>query len=534
MKARLRWTFFGLLPATVLLCALYIPAQTPAPSPKKPAPASRVAPATPVASRRPAPQVVTILHRLNGLKMIGLLVRGDQQMIAINGLDDAFKVLDQVHTNVIAGLALDDGQTIVARLPELEAELAPSTFEWTTSPPATLPPVQPEKPRAPAPPPPPVPDEFFQTPDVSVIMPGGRKVVARYVGYDAVSGLSVLKIDDKTLAPAAENKALSLALGQHLRLFGPEPAVASTVGGKISVKVGESEGLVSSVTQAPSGGIYRLSVRSERLSPANIGSVAVNDAGDTVGIIVGIRRGEANVLPAAQIRNAVQRVMKRQASVPRPWLGVSGEPVAALNTDRLLLNGWMEPQALALTEARRGILLTTVMPNSPAAVAALHKGDVILTVNGEDIRSADDFSWHLEEAGPGGSVNFTVMRPGDTVTVDVQLKLSGSIEPSFYFPRATTFVWRQSFLGSQGINAIALKPQAAARFGASRGLLVLDVQPDSQASKAGLLPGDVIETIDGQDASIPFRATTSANQTIKLDIVRSKERLAITLGAAQK
>jgi hypothetical protein len=64
-----------------------------------------------------APQVVTILHRLNGLKVIRLLLRGNEQLGAIANIDDAFQMSSEVHTNVIAGLALSDGQTIAAWLP---------------------------------------------------------------------------------------------------------------------------------------------------------------------------------------------------------------------------------------------------------------------------------------------------------------------------------------------------------------------------------------------------------------------------------
>jgi serine protease Do len=185
-----------------------------------------------------------------------------------------------------------------------------------------------------------------------------------------------------------------------------------------------------------------------------------------------------------------------------------------------------------LTQARRGILLTNVMPDSPAAVAALHAGDVILTVNGDDIHSADDFSWHLEEAGPGGSVNFTVMRRGGNETQDVRLKLSGALDSSFMFPRkvgASTFLLRQSLLAAQGIEAVALKPQVAARLGANGGLLVTFVQPDSEAFRAGLLAGDVIEAIDGQQAAFAALNPVSNATSIKFDVVRARQRLTITM-----
>ena len=56
-----------------------------------------------------ASQVVTIVHRLNGLKMFRLLLRSQEQVEAIANLNEGFNFTDDVHTNIIAGLAMDDG-----------------------------------------------------------------------------------------------------------------------------------------------------------------------------------------------------------------------------------------------------------------------------------------------------------------------------------------------------------------------------------------------------------------------------------------
>src|SRR6185295_248297 len=120
-----------------------------------------------------APQVVTILHRLNGLKVIRLLLRGNEQFGAIANLDEAFQMAGEVHTNVIAGLALSDGQTIAAWLPEAEAELPPPV---PFTPVAPVPPVAPgspaPKPAAPkaiAPLPPKTFKRTFATADVKIV-----------------------------------------------------------------------------------------------------------------------------------------------------------------------------------------------------------------------------------------------------------------------------------------------------------------------------------------------------------------------------
>ena len=72
-------------------------------------------------------------------------------------------------------------------------------------------------------------------------------------------------------------------------------------------------------------------------------AVALNEAGETIGIIDAVEGSEATIVPVSLVRSAVKRVIARQASVPRPWLGVHGEPVRSLSLERILGIGW-EPE----------------------------------------------------------------------------------------------------------------------------------------------------------------------------------------------
>jgi S1-C subfamily serine protease len=509
---------------------------------KKPALPPRPAGPITVETAPSAPQVVTVLHRLNGLKLFRLMARKNQSLMAIAQLDEAFKIMGDVHTNVIAGLALNDGETVVARLPEVEAELGSLLIPYALDPLS-------EGGLAPLPVPPKAPSSMaasvqlstnkrFDEPDVTVIARDGRRFMARYVGLDGVTGLSVLKLVNKSSLPAVEAKIEAIRVGQHLRLFGPEPTTPNAVSGSVSVRVGETEGTITNVLQAPSGGVSQMKLRSAHLTQANIGGIAVNDAGETVGIVDNIDEGEANLLSTGQIRSAARRVLARQSSVPKPWLGVSGEPIATIATGNLLNSGWRESQAMALTQDRCGILLTSVAPNSPAALAHLRSGDVILRVNGEDIRTAEDFSWLLAEAGPGGSVSFAVMRPGQNTAETVNLKLSSAFNPAFSakVTRATTSPWfKDRLLVAEGIETVALRPAAAARLGANGGLLVIHVEPETDAFNAGLRPGDVIQAINGQEIftnATSFALTSGRDLTFEL--VRGKQKLKLTVVSSKK
>ena len=562
---------FRIIFLTVAIAASFVSTSaqvaTPPPPPQKaptasvPQPRTRVArrsTAVVIKSRNAAPQVVTILHRLNGLKMFRLLMRSGEEIGAISKLDEAFRMKDEVHTSVIAGLALDDGETIAARLPEATAELDPTLAPSAPpSPSSALAPFSPTSSMG-------FPGgegsspmagqgllagggNWFDRPDVTVIGRDGKRLAARYIGLDGVTGISVLQLAGHNALGSAPKKDPNVIVGQGLRLLGPEPVTHadSRAPGTIYVRIGEIQAKVVSVTCAPSGMMARIKVSSNKLSPANIGGVAINDAGDTVGIIDAVEKNEATLLPSGLVKSAAKRVLERQASVPRPWLGIRGEPLGTFPLEQLTRGGWQLEKARALVQ-QRGILLTSVAPGSPAAGASLHPGDVILRVNEGEVKNADDFSWSLEEVGAGNSVNFTVARPGNAFTEAVEVTLSdapvafsGSTEDE---PDGAEInierILRQSpmagapssvsgLLMSQGIETIALKPTVAARFGAGSGLLVIYVNPRTVAFKSGLRSGDVIEAINGRPVlSEAIRSSLDAS-SYSLNIVRNKEKVVV-------
>ena len=548
----------GLRTSVLLLVAAGWPAgpasaqvASPPQPPKKASTPARVKGPMVLASRAGAPQVVTIVHRLNGLKMFRLLLRADERVQAIAGLDGAFRFTDDVHTNVIAGLAMDDGQTIVAWLPEAEVELGPmmpfpalrAPFASTATPallnpnaapPLAGPSIVAERSRTNGNP--------LETPDLTVIGPDGKQMVARFVGLDGVTGLSILKLEDKNLISATVKKGDDgISVGQDVRLFGPEPVAQTGVAASINlyVRIGETQGTIFTVIRTPAGGITRFKVRSPRLTLANIGGVAINDSGDTVGIVNAVNGTEATILPAALIRLAAKRVLAQQSSVPKPWLGVRGEPVAGLKIAQIVNHGWQAQRATTLAEDHCGILLTWIVPGSPAAFAALRAGDVILKVNDEEIETADDFSWMLGQAGPSSSVRFTVARPDTTLPEAINIKLSVSLDPTLdvsllqrRFPSGQG--WS---LIDQGIETIALRPAVASRFGSASGLLIVYVQPSTPAFKAGLRPGDVIEAIDGKQVSSlrrPMVLSTVPGVAHTMDIIRKSQKLVITVVNPEK
>ncbi len=502
---------------------------------------------------KPAPpQVVTILHTLNGIKVLRMLVRSKEQVEAIAKLDEAFKLAGVMHTNVIAGLALDDGRTIVAWLPEAEAELPPRAFPFTPHPAPAAKPGTPHRPiNVPAPkvtpPPPPartpvgVPSvgynaSLLEPADLRVITRDGKRISGHYVGLDGLTGLSLITLPTGNVAQAAAASDDAVQVGQKLRVICPRPAAGAEGSAKNSmyIRIGETEAVVVGVTRSPSGGMARLKIKSSKFSPVNIGGIAINENGETLGIVDSVRGDAASVVPVAMVKSAAKRVLARQASVPRPWLGIRGEPIEAMTFERFKELGYEVDRARALAEKRRGILLTSVAPNSPAAQAQLKPGDVILTVNEGDIRNAEEFSWLLDDVSLDNAVRFTVARPGKHDFESFDIKLRESPDPFFglrrvpeYFPK--TFKFNASF--AEGVETVALKPRVAMRLGSSGGLLVVSVQPATEAFKAGLRAGDVIESIDGQpvysgNTMVMFPKGPATSSTCI--VVRNKEKITLS------
>lgn len=501
-------------------------------------------------------QVVTVVHRVNGIKALVLLQRSGEMVSAV---DDNLVTSTDAVTSITAGFALGDGQSVITLLSRAEAEAevqTPSMF-WS---PATTPSPKiwdnrnPPAGRA----------EFV------VVESGGKQLVAHYLGLDGSSGLSLLKIPGLNIPPTRDADEESIVSGQHVRLFAPVrlSGRSNIEPGTVAVSVGEIEGHITEINRTSAGRVTRLTIKALNLSPAMTGAVALNDAGEAVGIVETSSGGEAHLIPAAAVRRAAERVLSRKASVPRPWLGVRGEAVAATPLEKFYFRGWTESEAAALKGKQEGILLTSVAPGTPAALADLRPGDVIVRVNDLAIKSTEDFSFVLNEMGGGATVNFTLLRgqlptspapfapvttmpqpptppvsakvPGEAfkfIPMVVSVKLSESLNPARAMRLAEGYAVgyrRPETIPpiAHGLETVALSLRAAAHLNARAGFLVVYVDPESAAARAGLREFDVIETVNGKlagqtswEAALP----PGNPQQLSLGVVRDRKRVEITV-----
>lgn len=463
-----------------------------------------------------APQVVTIIHRLSGVKILRLLLR---QAVA-NGVVETIDpetINNDAHASIIAGWAMEDGKTIAARLPQAAAEIEIKEFEGPLTDQNWMPFVK-------------TPFSFVRPavePDLTVVTRDGRILKARLIGLDAETGLSVMQVAGVLTPLPKQLPITSLVEGQAVEIFAPAPTKAEGEGPTFTtfVRVGKIDATVSKLNEVSSGVFDKLIVRGPLFSSDAVGGVACDAQGNTLGIVDSIEGRDASIVTEKIVREATRRVLERQASVPRPVLGVRGELVQAAQRAEFLAHGWSNEQLDDLIKAQRGILLTGVMPGTPAALARLQVGDVILRVNQDDVRSTEQFSRLLGEAGSGERVEFTIKRPDASGPFSVPVTLGGSFAPMFEWHFEMPRI-KPLGLQTLGIETMPLDPKAAVEFGAESGLIVVAVRPDSAGAEAGVREGDVIESVDGRFAGrgIWNSPLFTHQKKYTLAIVRGREK----------
>ncbi len=221
------------------------------------------------------------------------------------------------------------------------------------------------------------------------------------------------------------------------------------------------------------------------------------------------------------------------------WLGVQIADVDAQKVKELKL------------PAERGVLITEVEADSPAAKAGLKANDVVTEYNGQRIESATQFRRMVRESLAGRAVQLTVWRDARAQTLSATLgnsrdRLERSIR--VFGPRDFNFDFAmpeiEIFTGSRapllGISAEDISGQLGAYFGApgGEGVLVREVNAGSPAEKAGMKAGDVITKLDGEkvrslgDLREKLRAKRE-QKTVSVGVIRKGADLSLNVEIEQ-
>lgn len=208
-------------------------------------------------------------------------------------------------------------------------------------------------------------------------------------------------------------------------------------------------------------------------------------------------------------------------------------------------DAWLGVYLQDLTDAMRealhiesdvGVLVSDVVKDSPAEKAGLKVGDVIVEFDGRRIEEADDLVRAVRRSDPGDKVKVVIIRDGKRRTLTVELGEKPRRRRRVY-GRAwgdwRSFVRVFAAPDRLGIELAELNPELAAYFDVEEGALILEVEEDSPADRAGLQPGDVIVAIEGEKVRDPEDVTDilsdyGRGDKVEIEIVRHGKHKKVT------
>jgi S1-C subfamily serine protease len=256
-----------------------------------------------------------------------------------------------------------------------------------------------------------------QVDTVEVTMADGRQLDGTVVGSDNVTDLAVVRIskrDPLKAAPLGDSEALEV--------------------GDWAIALGSPYGLERTVTLGIVSSLHRdinsLGFADKRLdliqtdaaiNPGNSGGPLINANGEVIGINTLVRSGPGAGLGFAIPINLARRVTEQLAAggtVVHPYLGLQLVPLTA----RVARENNRDPDALVKLPERDGALVQKVLPESPAEVAGLKRGDLVVEIAGETVRNPSALLQQVEKAQVGQPLPLRVVR--------AQRELQLSIKPA--------------------------------------------------------------------------------------------------------
>ena len=255
----------------------------------------------------------------------------------------------------------------------------------------------------------------------------GRSYNAEIIGMDEYTDIGVIKVnaDLKLLRP--------LSLGDSSNLNVGEPIAA--IGNPFGLSGSMSSGIVSQMGRLlPSSSGYSIPdvIQTDAaINPGNSGGPLLNMRGHIVGINTAIQSatgeftGVGFAIPSQTVTKIVPTLIS-EGEYKHPWIGISGRDIDPDTAN-----------VLGLKDAL-GFLIITVVENSPAEDAGLIGsdktievdgkeypvgGDIIVAVDGMDVRKIDDILVHLQRVKTiGDEMNLEILRDGRTTNVTVILQ----------------------------------------------------------------------------------------------------------------
>jgi serine protease Do len=260
------------------------------------------------------------------------------------------------------------------------------------------------------------------------------------------------------------------------------------VGNPFGLSHSVSVGIISAKERrdiVPSGkrGIYDFMQTDADINPGNSGGPLVNMRGEVIAINSAINAQGSGIgfaIPINMVKSMLPS-LKEKGTYVRSYLGVGFQPVTADLAETYGLKD------------QSGALVAEVTPGGPAAKAGIREGDVILEFEGKPIRDANDLPLYAGLAGVGARAEVRLLRERK------EQKVTVTMEP-FPDEEAVSVRAEEVPRGALGITIVDINEGYRQEFDldVQAGVLIRQVAPASPAARAGIQPGDVVLSLNGE------------------------------------
>jgi serine protease Do len=347
---------------------------------------------------------------------------------------------------------------------------------------------------------------------IDVTLTTGKTYPAKLIGTDKKTDLALLKIESDAPLPAVPfGDSDALKVGDWVMAVGNPFGLGGTVTAGILSARGRD------LHSGPFDDFLQIDAS---INQGNSGGPTFSMAGEVIGINTAIASpnggsvGIGFAVPS-NLAKPVIAALREHGSVERGWLGVQIQQVTP------------EIAAAVGLDEPKGAIVSQVLPDSPAALAGLKQGDIILGFGGTAIDEMRDLPRVVAETEVGEKVDVGIWRDRQDQSIAVTIaKLEESDQVAANDATPAPARPGAESVEPLGLDLAALTPELRQQLGIPEtvdGVVVMDVAAEGPAAEQGLRPGDVIEQVGSEPVTTPAEVATLAKAA------RSENRNAVLL-----
>ena len=351
---------------------------------------------------------------------------------------------------------------------------------------------------------------------VKVSLADKREFEAEIVLKDSRTDLAVLKLKD------GREKFPTLDFANSDELLVGDVVLA--IGNPFGVGQTVTHGIISALARTQVGITdYQFFIQTDAaINPGNSGGALVDMTGKLAGINTAIfsrsggSQGIGFAIPANMVRVVVASAKSGGKAVKRPWLGARLQAVTPEIAETL---GLRLPS---------GALVSSVVPNSPAARAGLKLSDLIVAIDGQAVDDPNAFDYRFATRPLGGTSHVDVQRAGKAIRLTVPLETAPDTGRN-----EIVLTTRSPFQGAKVANISPAVADEMHLDADTEGVVVTDLADGGTAANVGFQKGDIILAVNNQKiakTSDLEKVTRDSSRLWRITMMRGGQQINVTLG----